>query len=130
MHRISVYTSLVYSYGSGYIIFTYADTMPLLRHLHLLKSSSGEVVKVKESVCAHWKDVAIHLSFSSGLIHIIEKKGGPEEAFDDMMTRWLNGAEGTRKPITWRTLLTVLQDIDYGVLANDLQSVLSQALSS
>jgi len=116
--------------GQGHIFFTYADAMPLLPQLHLLKSSSGKIVKVKESVCARWKDVAIHLSFSPGLIDIIKENDGPEKAFDDMMTRWLNGTDGTRRPITWRTLLTVFQEIDYGVLASDIKNILPEAIWS
>ena len=113
--------------GQKHIFSTCADAMPQLHQLHLLKSISGKVVKVKESVCAHWELVAIHLCFPKGVIAIIKENDGSEKAFDDMMTRWLNGTEGTRKPITWRTLLTVLQEIDHGVLASDLENILPEA---
>ena len=93
----------------------------------MLKSSSGKVVKIKERVCAYWDDVATQLSFSPGLIDAIRRgNDGPEKAFDDMIKRWLNGTEGTRKPITWRTLLTVFQDANHSVLADDIKNVLLQ----
>lgn len=87
-------------------------------------------MNVRQSVCAHWKDVAIQLSFTPGLIGIISENDGPEKAFNDMMTRWLNGTDGTRRPITWRTLLTVFQEIDYGVLASDIKNILPEAIWS
>ena len=114
--------------GKNIFFSTYADAIPLLSQLHLLKSISGKVVNVRQSVCAHWKDVAIQLSFIPGLIGIINENDGPEEAFDDMMTRWLKGMKDTRKPITWRTLLTVLREIDHGVLASDLEKILPEAI--
>jgi len=112
--------------GQGHIFFTYADAMPLLPQLHLLKRISGKVVNVRQSVCAQWKDVAIQLSFTPGLIGIISENDGPEKAFDDKMTRWLNGTEGTRQPMTWRTLLAVFRDIGHGVLASDLESIIPE----
>ena len=105
--------------------------MPLLPQLHVLKSSSGKVVKVKERVCAYWDDVATQLSFSPGLIDIIRRENDRlEKAFDDVMKRWLNGTEGTRKPITWKTLLTVLEDADHSVLADDIKNILPDVLRS
>lgn len=106
-----------------YLLF--ADSKPLPNQLRVLRSSSGEVVKVKERVCAQWRDVATQLSFSPGLMKTIRKNNdGAEEAFDDMMERWLNGTEGTRQPLSWKTLLTVFQEIDHNVLASDLEKML------
>lgn len=98
--------------------------MPLPSQFRGLKSNSGNAVKVKEQVCAHWEDIAIQLSFSQGMIDIIKKNDGPEKAFDDMMKRWLNGTEGTRQPTTWKTLLAVFREIDHNSLATDLESIL------
>ena len=93
----------------------------------MLKSSSGKVVKIKERVCAHWDDVATQLSFSPGLIDAIRRgNDGPQKAFDDMMTQWLNGMEGNCQPITWRTLLTAFQYANHSVLADDIKNVLLQ----
>jgi len=98
--------------------------MPLLSQLHILKSSSGKVVKVKENVCAQWGNVATHFIFSPNLIDIIKKDyDKAEEAFDDTMKRWLNGIKGTCHPITWSILLAVLQEIDHKTLATDLETI-------
>ena len=124
-------TNPVYGGGEEYTFFTYADSMPLLPQLHILKSSSGKVVKVKENVCAQWGNVATHLIFSPNLIDIIKKDNvKAEEAFDDMMKRWLNGTVGTRHPITWRTLLAVFREIDHNTLATDLETILPEVLQS
>ena len=86
-------------------------------------------MKVKESVCSHWRDIATHLHFSSGLMETIRtSNAGPEEAFDDVMTQWLNGTEGTLQPISWRTSLGVLRDINHNTLAMDLEEVLADAV--
>lgn len=113
--------------GYACIFSAYADTPPLLPQLHVLRSSTGKVVKVKQSVCAVWENVATRLGFTPGLIDIIRKESeGPETAFDNMMKRWLKGTEGTCTPIAWRTLLAVFQDIDHGVLASDLENILPE----
>lgn len=105
--------------------------MPCLHQLHVLKSHSGKILNVRQEVCTHWDDVAIQLIFPPSLIGIIRKESdGPGKAFDGMMIRWLNGTERTRKPITWRTLMTVFQEIDHNTLANDLESILPEALKS
>lgn len=84
-------------------------------------------MKVKESLCTRWENVAVHLNFSPGLIDIIRTENeGPEKIFDGMMKRWLNGTKGTRQPISWRTLLTVFRDIDQGVLAKDIENILPE----
>ena len=110
----------------GMYFSTCADSRPLPAQLRELRGSSGNVVKVKEQVCAKWEDVATQLSFSQGLIDIIKKNEGPEKAFDDLMKRWLNGTNDTRQPITWRTLLIVFRKIDHNTLASDLENVLPE----
>ena len=73
--------------------------------------------------------MAIQLRFSHGLIDTIDKNNKKaEDAFDDMIQKWLDGAGGTREPITWRTLLTVFQEVERNVLAADLEKILPVAL--
>ena len=104
---------------------TYADSKPRLDQFNVLKSSSGRVVKVKEEMCAHWKDVAIHLRLSYGSMKTIETNiNKAEDAFVTVMGQWLGGMEEARKPISWNTLLTVFEELQHGVLAADLREIL------
>ena len=120
----------ILSENNYYIFSTYADSMPLPSQLHRLKSNSGKVVKVNEHVCVCWEAMALQLHFSQGLTDIIKKNDEPEKALDDMMKRWLKGTEGTRQPITWRTLLAVFREIDHITLATDLENILPKVLLS
>jgi len=60
--------------GKNIYFSTYANSKPLLSQLHILKSGSGKVVKVKESVCAQWGSVATQLILSPNLINISLRK--------------------------------------------------------
>ena len=114
-----------------YIFSTYVDFVPHFSQLHILNSSSGKVVKVRESVCAQWDVVATHLIFEPSVIDIIKKNNNTvEESFDDMMKQWLNGTKGTRLPIKWSTLVAVFREIDRNTLATDLENILPEVLQS
>ena len=88
-------------------------------------------MNIRQSVCACWEDVATRLYFSPSLIDSIRKNNNEvEKAFDDTMKQWLNGTEGARAPIIWRTLLTVFREINRSVLAGELERILPEVPSS
>ena len=73
--------------------------------------------------------MAIQLHFSYGLIETIDKNNKKaEDAFDNMIQQWLDGAGDTRKPITWRSLLAVFEELEHNVLVADLAEILPVAL--
>ena len=70
-----------------------------------------------------WKDLAVQLDFQRGSIATIQKDSdGCEDAFDELMSRWLDGA--ARQPVAWKTLLSALEDIELNVLAHDIRQAL------
>lgn len=87
---------------------------------------SGETsVKIRDAVAAKWEGLAAQLKFKPGVIDIIERdhKGCSEDAFDDLMKRWLKGAG--KQPPSWRTLLQALDAADFKTLASDVKKVLN-----
>ena len=100
-----------------------AASRPLLRQLHRVSSAEG-TVKIKEGVAAEWKELAIQLDFQPGTIKIIRKDNDScEDAFDDLMSRWLEGAG--RQPVSWGTLLLALKEANFKTLASDVKGVLN-----
>ena len=100
-----------------------SDSRPLARQLHILRSSSGQTVKVRVGVAARWSDLAFQLELPHYEIKTIEHHArDSKKAVDDVIYHWLNGS--ARLPVTWRTLLEALQDAEFTTLAIDLKTVL------
>ena len=81
-------------------------------------------MRIRDGAASKWKDLAIQLNFQPGTINIIQSDSNyrSEDAFDMLMTRWLDG--GGRQPVTWKTLIHALEDIDLNVLAQDMRQTL------
>ena len=101
-----------------------ADSQPSLDQLHVL-GSGEKSVKIRKRVAARWRDLASHLKFEPGVIKIIESdsRSHCEDAFDDLMRRWLEGAG--LLPVSWKTLLQALDAADFKALSSDIRKVLS-----
>ena len=99
------------------------DSQPLARQLHILRSSSGQTVKVRVGVAARWSDLAVQLELADCEIEIIEHDSKDcKKAMDKLISHWLKGS--ARQPVTWRTLLEALEDAEFTALATDLKTVL------
>ena len=96
------------------------DSAPTLPQLDLLKCS-GKSLKLIQRIAAKWEQIARRLYFDHHVISIITKDCPlqAELACQSVLTRWLNG-EG-RQPISWTTLLTVLDEADLSSVAEDLK---------
>lgn len=69
-------------------------------------------------------ELAIQLDFQPGTIKIIHKDNHScEDAFDDLMNRWFEGAG--RQPVCWDNLLQALKAADFNSLARDVKEVLN-----
>ena len=101
----------------------FPDSQPLVRQLHILRSSSGQTVKVRDCVAAKWNKLAVQLDFPHYKIEAIERDSKDcENATDKVIFNWLIGS--ARQPVTWRTLLEALEDAEFTALATDLKTVL------
>ena len=108
------------------------DTTPLPRLMRKLSTSCGtKSVKIRQHAACHWKDLACFLDFPRHVVKIIERESdGLEEAFDELIHRWLSGAEGTRQPVSWNTLLLALEEAELNVLAADARRVLCKVTAN
>ena len=93
-----------------------------------LKGKEGKTVKVIEEVAAEWKQLAYTLQFSSAVVRTVQRDTTQDcaAACEEVLYRWVSGAEGTRQPVSWATLIECLRDCDFRVLASDLEKVLCQ----
>ena len=76
-----------------------------------------------------WEQVAKLLHIDSSVIRSIgwNSRSRPEDACTSVLAIWLGGGlrgGGVREPITWATLVEVLEEAHLGYLSNELKSVL------
>ena len=81
-------------------------------------------MKVIDAVAHKWERFAIRLDFTFGDIKRIEKEchSQPVDACQHVVGEWLSGKG--RKPISWSTVIEVLEEIDLSALAKDLATVI------
>ena len=88
---------------------------------------NGEPIRIISSTAGRWERIATRFYFDGNMIDIV-KRNAPtqaEEACRRVFSMWLGGKEGLREPKTWATVVSVLKEVDLGVLSDDLNSILS-----
>ena len=100
------------------------SSLPMLHQIDHIESN-GKVVKVIETVAATWETVATRLHFNHNLIECIKRDGHyqTDPCCRKMFGEWLGGKG--RKPVNWQTLITVLKEAKYSVLASELEDIFS-----
>ena len=102
-----------------------SDTRPTLLQLTHLVTHSGKTVRIIESIAAKWKVVGTHLDFdpTGNLLDVIGARHplDPVACCTEMMQKWLGGRG--RQPANWATLVRVLRDAEFSVLAGELEQV-------
>ena len=82
-------------------------------------------MRIIKSIAAKWKVVGIHLNFdpTGTTIDLIGARhpSDPEVCCTEMMQKWLGGRG--RQPANWATLVRVLRDAEFSVLAGDVEQV-------
>ena len=82
-------------------------------------------MEIIESIAAKWKTVGIHMDFdpTGHTINLIGARHplDPEACCTEMMQKWLGGRG--RQPANWATLVRVLRDAEFSVLAGELEQV-------
>ena len=95
---------------------------PRLYELDHIKGN-GKTVKVISRVAAKWETVATRLHFEGHDIERIEKDK-PHQSLDACRTMFIEWLEGKgRTPITWETVIKVLEEAELAELASDLRDV-------
>ena len=105
-----------------------AANHPEVYQLMKLKSKDGRTVKVIEGVAAEWEQLAYTLQFPPAVVRTVRRDTTQDctAACAEVLYRWVGGAEGTRQPVSWATLIECLRDCDFNELAKDLEIVLCE----
>ena len=81
-------------------------------------------MRVFDKVASKWDKIATRLHFDGNMIAQIRTDSQDTfQACQSVFSKWLNGKEGLREPITWSTVVQVLAEADLGQLADDLKDV-------
>lgn len=87
-----------------------------------LKCPSGKKLKIISALASQWKKFGIHLNFDeTGYTLRNIKKECSEECCIEMMEMWLEGKG--RQPVTWATLIELLEDAEHKSIAEQLKEV-------
>ena len=91
----------------------------------MLKTAEGKKIKIISAVAPRWKALGDQLEFDEfgSKLDAIKTKnlGDPEECCREMFQHWLKG-NGVQ-PCSWRKLVELLEDCDFEVLAEQVNSV-------
>ena len=97
-----------------------------MAQLQCVRGTNGEHYRIIEKLAGRWREVADFLLGHSSPRVTGEIERDPQlptlpEKCRAVFRRWLDDQSGVRQPVTWDELLTVLEDLQEGVLAGDLR---------
>ena len=99
---------------------------PKLAQLKIIKTATGEKIKIIESVAPQWKELGDLLDFDPEgrtleLIETNNQQKGHVACCREMFVMWL---KGKGKEVTWEVLIELLDDIDQSELAKQVERAL------
>ena len=99
---------------------------PTLAQLSIMKTTTGEKIKIIESVAPQWKELGCLLDFDPegrtlGLIEANHQQKGHVACCREMFATWL---KGKGREATWEVLIELLDDIDQSELAKQVKIAL------
>ena len=100
--------------------------MPRLHQLDLIEGN-GKIIRVIRTTAAKWRDMATRLHFEYNDISRIEQDSHfqCQSACWQVCCEWLSGE--FRKPVTWATLVTALEEAKLSEVVKDLKIIISDA---
>ena len=103
-----------------------AGKKPTLAQLKIMKTTTGEKIKIIESVAPKWKELGDLLDFDPegrtlDLIETNNQLKGPVAYCREMFVTWL---KGNGREATWEVLIELLDDIDQSELAKQVKTAL------
>ena len=99
---------------------------PTLAQLKIMKTATGEKIKIIESVAPKWKELGDLLDFNheGTILEVIEannQQKGQVACCREMFATWL---KGKGREATWEVLVELLDDIDQPELAKKVKTAL------
>ena len=99
---------------------------PALHELDQLKGK--KTVRIIDLIAHKWHQVAIRLHFELYEIKCMERDHQwSSDASREMLMKWLKCESSVREPITWGTLIQVLEEADLAEVAWDIKSILLES---
>ena len=120
--------SLTYTFSQYYFLGSEKHSCgltskPRLYELDRIKGN-GKAVKVIDRTAAHWERVATTLHFEGHEIKTIRADYHQcEDACRNLFIEWIDGKG--RQPKTWETVISALNEADFGDVSSDLSDVLT-----
>ena len=109
-------------------VFIYADAMPTLGKLTVLRIPQGKKINIIKRVTPKWQTFGDQLEFdeSGSELDLIKTKypNDPEACCRCMFQHWLKG-NGVR-PCSWNKLIELMENCDLEVLADEVRAMLSK----
>ena len=107
----------------GYLLPFLTAMKPTLAQLKLMKTTTGEKIKIIESVAPQWKELGDLLDFDTEgrtleLIEANNQQKGHVACCREMFVYWLKGGG---KDTTWEVLVELLDDIEQSELAKQVK---------
>ena len=107
-----------------------AAMKPTLAQLTTMKTTTGEIIKIIESVAPQWKELGDLLDFDPegrtlALIEATHRVTGPVACCREMFAYWV---KGKGRKATWEVLIELLDDIDQSELAKKIETALHFSL--
>ena len=101
------------------------DEKPTLKELRRLGVGCTKVTVLK-SIASKWRELAMEMGYDYSAIESVDIKSckDPQIAAYDILGQWLTGVEGLCGPVTWRTLIECLSNIECQSVADKLNDVL------
>ena len=94
---------------------------PARKHLECLLGTNGVTYHTIQFVAHKWDSVAYQLELPEAIVKTLDRDFRESEyKCTCMFEKWLNG--GYRTPVTWATLLDVLNDLQFSEHVNDLKT--------
>ena len=114
-------SKFLYTRISSCFLCTSIADQPSLSKIQKFVGRSGKTYRILAKVSAKWTRLAIALELEEDIDSVrMNTHHQVEEACLEILKRWLSGSG--RKPVTWSTFIECLDDIELGILADDLRS--------
>ena len=107
-----------------YCYITHAGEKPTIQQLQAFPGPDKKKIRVHEQIGTKYTDLAVFLLGDDTRVKVetfaMKHSQDPDRINLEILSNWLQGLG--KQPVTWRTLVQVLRDLDLKSVANDIES--------
>lgn len=99
------------------------DSTPDLKMMHRIDQLKGsKPIRILEQITPDCDQVGIFLGLSEGVVRTEWEtvRDHPEKKCINIISKWLRGRG---KPVSWRTFIQALRELEFNVLADELENL-------